>query len=257
MQYILSLSYGKDSLACLGAIERLNWPLNRIVHAEVWATDTLPADLPSMMEFKMRADEIIKTRWGIEVEHIRANRTAEQLLYHVRTRGKRAGQRMGWPMVNFAHHGCELQKALKVSPMKKIQGDCITYLGIAADEPERLKGLSGTRKSPLAVAGWTETMCRRWCEENKLLAPIYEKTARSGCWFCPNQSIMQLRNLRHDYPDLWKIMLRWDADSPVCFKAHGHPLCDYDRRFQMEDKGIILPGDKRFRWVMVEKDREV
>ena len=34
-EYILSLSYGKDSLACLGAIEQLSWPLNRIVHAEV------------------------------------------------------------------------------------------------------------------------------------------------------------------------------------------------------------------------------
>jgi hypothetical protein len=27
MEYILSLSYGKDSLACLGAIEELGWPL--------------------------------------------------------------------------------------------------------------------------------------------------------------------------------------------------------------------------------------
>lgn len=52
---ILSLSYGKDSLACLDAIEQLGWPLDRIVHAEVWATDTIPADLPPMVEFKTRA----------------------------------------------------------------------------------------------------------------------------------------------------------------------------------------------------------
>ena len=30
VEYILSLSYGKDSLACLGAIEELGWPLDRI-----------------------------------------------------------------------------------------------------------------------------------------------------------------------------------------------------------------------------------
>lgn len=30
MEYILSLSYGKDSLACLGAIEQMGWPLDRI-----------------------------------------------------------------------------------------------------------------------------------------------------------------------------------------------------------------------------------
>lgn len=45
-QRILSLSYGKDSIACLGAIEQLGWPLDRIVTADVWATDEIEADLP-------------------------------------------------------------------------------------------------------------------------------------------------------------------------------------------------------------------
>lgn len=73
-QHILSLSYGKDSLACLGAIEQLGWPLDRIVHAEVWATDTIPADLPPMVTFKKRADAIIKKRWGVSVAHVCAHR---------------------------------------------------------------------------------------------------------------------------------------------------------------------------------------
>lgn len=79
-QYILSLSYGKDSLACLQAIEDLDWPLDRIVHAEIWATDTIPADLPPMVEFKAKADEIIKKRWGIEVEHLCAMRGGNRTL---------------------------------------------------------------------------------------------------------------------------------------------------------------------------------
>lgn len=72
---VLSLSYGKDSLACLGACEQLGIPIDRIVHAEVWATDTIPADLPPMVEFKKKADKIIKERYGIEVEHICALKT--------------------------------------------------------------------------------------------------------------------------------------------------------------------------------------
>ena len=39
-EHILSLSYGKDSIACLGAIEALGWPLDRIVnpiHPFRWA----------------------------------------------------------------------------------------------------------------------------------------------------------------------------------------------------------------------------
>lgn len=73
-EYILSLSYGKDSIACLEAIKQLGYPLDRIVHAEVWATDTIPADLPPMIDFKAHADRIIKERYGYIVEHICAVR---------------------------------------------------------------------------------------------------------------------------------------------------------------------------------------
>lgn len=58
-QYVLSLSYGKDSMACLGAIKHLGWPLDRIVTADLWATPTIPADPPAMVEFKACADEMI------------------------------------------------------------------------------------------------------------------------------------------------------------------------------------------------------
>ena len=80
-EYVLSLSYGKDSLACIGAIKALGWKLDRIIHAEVWATDTIPADLPHMVEFKSKADKIIKEMTGIEVEHLCAVRNGEKLTY--------------------------------------------------------------------------------------------------------------------------------------------------------------------------------
>lgn len=70
MEYVLSLSYGKDSIACIEAIKQLDLPLDRIIHAELWAIDTISADLPSMVAFKKQADAIIKKRYGIKVEHI-------------------------------------------------------------------------------------------------------------------------------------------------------------------------------------------
>ena len=59
MQYIASISYGKDSLAMLDVIKRHCLPLDRIVHVEIMATKDIPADLPPMMEFKKKADKII------------------------------------------------------------------------------------------------------------------------------------------------------------------------------------------------------
>jgi len=251
--YVLSLSYGKDSLACLGAIEQLNWPLDRIVHAEVWATDTIPADPPPMVEFKAKADQIIKERWGIEVEHTRARYTFEEAFYLMRGRTGRktkfSGRIYGWPM----RKGQWCLQQLKLPALPK-EHSCISYIGIAADEPERFHGLSETKKSPLVEAGWTEAMCRKWCAENDLLSPIYTTSARGGCWFCHNQSTDQLRRLRRTYPEYWALMLKWDVDSPVTFKANGHTVHDYDRRFQLEDEGFLTPGDTRFRWNMLDQE---
>lgn len=248
MEHILSLSYGKDSLACLGAIEELGWPLDRIVHAEVWATDNIHADLPPMVEFKRKADKIIAERWGIEVEHIRHRMNYDEMFYRPICRGPQEGTLKGWPLMKggWCKH---LKVTDKLSPK-----EAVSYLGIAADEPARFRNLTDKKKSPLVEAGWTEADCRTWCEENDLLSPIYTTATRGGCWFCHNQGVGQLRLLRKNYPNLWALMLQWDKDSPVTFKADGHTVHDFDRRFQMEDEGLIYPDDKIFRWEMLDQE---
>lgn len=249
--FVLSLSYGKDSLACLGAIEELGWPLDRIIHAEVWATDTIPADLPPMVEFKAKADAIIKERVGIDVEHVRSKLTYESRFYQVRS--KKAKSNSG-VIYGFATRRCPwCNSDLKVGPMEKAKRNCISYLGIAADEPNRFSVLSDTKKSPLLDAGWTEAMCWKWCEKNGLLSPIYKEATRGGCWFCHNQSVNQLRLLRQNYPEYWAIMLKWDNDSPVTFRADGHTIHDFDRRFQLKEQGFLSRDDRGFKWSMLEE----
>lgn len=249
-QRALSLSYGKDSLACLGAIEQLGLPLDRIIHAEVWATDTVQADLPPMVEFKAKADVIIKERWGIDVEHFHSI-PYEKVFY--RTLGQksyRSGSIYGFPMCKG--NWCT---KLKLNAVAKAQENCacsIQYLGIAADEPKRLERLDGHSKiSPLALIGWTEADAKQWCIDNDLLSPIYTDSARGGCWFCHNQGVGQLRLLRKNYPELWRLLLKWDNDSPISFKADGHTVHDFDRRFQLEDEGLIDPK-ATFRWSMLD-----
>lgn len=223
--------------------------------ADVWATDDIPADLPQMVEFKTRADAVIKERYGVTVEHVCAmdgdkKRTYQDVFYRRRKSSKNGNtlhKMYGWPY----QKGSWCNDRLKVGALSKInRWGGVVYLGIAADEPERFKVLSDTKKSPLVAAGWTEADARRWCEENDLLSPIYTTAARGGCWFCHNQGVDQLRLLRRNYPEYWQIMLRWDEDSPVTFKADGHTIHDFDRRFEMEDKGLV-PFDKPFRWKMV------
>ena len=264
-EYVLSLSYGKDSCACIGAIEKLGLPLDRIIHAEVWATDTIPADLPPMVEFKAKADEIIYKRTGIKVEHLCAKigggcaltsecqkKTYEKVFYKERSHKKNEYKfkTYGFPMQKANWCTSELKTKFLNSPYTTGKDiNIVKYLGIASDEPNRIERHAGKKGFvlPLVLAGWDEAYCRKWCEENDLLSPIYTTSARGGCWFCHNQGVERLRLLRKNYPELWALLMKWDIDSPTTFKADGHTVHDFDKRFEMEDKGLI-EIDKPFYW---------
>lgn len=253
MKYIASLSYGKDSLAMLEAIHRLGYPLDEIVHVEIWATDTISANLPPVVEFKRHADKIIKERYGLEVRHVCATnddgskRTFEQMFYSVPQRKKKKkydGLYLGWPTIRW--RWC--LRALKLDAMPKKSESETWYVGIAADEPERINNSQNAGNVlPLVDIGWTEADAMQWCHENDLLSPAYETSFRDGCWFCPCQNIDSLRSLRRDWPDMWALMLKWDKDSPITFKADGLTVHDYDKRFELEDMGLIDPSGP-FRW---------
>lgn len=240
----------KDSIAMLEIIKQCNMPLDRIVHVEIMATDAIPADLPPMMEFKVKADKIIQERYGIEVEHISAPKSFEQCFYNkYGSKSKMPGQIWGFPMVRG--NWCNSQ--LKMSCLKKLnKPDIVQYIGIAADEPNRFHNLTDRKRSPLVGHGIDEAECRRIGEELDLLSPIYTQSARGGCWFCHNQGVNQLRLLRKQYPEYWSLMLKWDKDSPVTFHPDGRTVHDFDKRFQLEDDGLIYPDDKVFRWDMLD-----
>lgn len=251
MEYIASLSYGKDSCAMLEVIHQHDMPLDRIVHVEIMATDTIPAGLPPMMEFKGKADRIIKERYGIEVEHLHAKKSYEEMFYTTRNNKVFGKVLYGFPCQRYPW----CNSMLKTKKLKAFNKPNIAqYIGIAADEPNRFHNLTDRKRSPLVEHNVTEAEARKICEELDLLSPIYTQSARGGCWFCHNQGVQQLRLLRQQYPEYWALMLKWDNDSPVTFKPDGHTVHDFDRRFQLEDEGFIAPDDKIFRWDMLDKE---
>lgn len=263
-QYVACVSYGKDSLAMLEVIKNYGLPLDRIITVEVWATDTIHADLPPMIEFKSKADKIIKDRYGIEVEHLCAldkqgnKLTYDNVFHRVTQYNKpnkhsflRQGQIYGFPVQTRAW--CNSQ--LKVAALKRIDKNknTVRYLGIALDEPERVERHINKENIvlPLVIAHLEEKECKQWCEENELLSPIYNDMARGGCWFCHNQTINQLRLLRKNYPEYWDLLMQWDLESHIKFTP-DHSVHDFDKRFEAEDLGLV-PMNRKFRWKMLDK----
>lgn len=236
----------------LEVIKQHDMPLDRIVHVEIMATDTIPADLPQMMEFKSKADRIIKERYGIEVEHLHGKYTYDGYFYRHRTENAKfnPGGENGFPRIK----GAWCNSMLKMEPLRRVERGNFVYIGIAADEPNRFHNFTECKISPLVEWDVTEADARKICEELNLLSPIYTQAARGGCWFCHYQGVRQLRLLRKQYPEYWAQLLRWDTDSVPTFKADGHTVHDFDRRFQAEDDGLIYSDDKVFRWDMLSRE---
>ena len=167
------------------------------------------------------------------------------------------GQIKGWPLSNGTVTWCQKLKN-RTKPFSSERGiatrkdrNIVEYIGIAADEPARFGQLNERKRAPLVEFGIDEDLCGLYCQYNDMLGPSYETSCRDGCWFCHNQGIDQLRALRRDWPDHWALLLKWDLDSPISFKADGHTVHDFDRRFQMEDERKI-PTDRSFRWSMLD-----
>ena len=165
--------------------------------------------------------------------------------------GFRFRKEIGAQVISRTEHlpfsSCAKGKAQKIN--------IVHYIGIAADEPKRIKRHidKSDKVMPLVQIGWDEDLCGLEATYMDMLSPTYSGSFRDGCWFCHNQGVGQLRQLRHNYPELWALLLKWDNDSPVTFHADGHTVHDFDRRFQLEDDGLIKP-DERFKWSMLDED---
>ncbi len=256
MAYVASISYGKDSLKMLDVIHTRGLPLDRIITFDVWATDTIRAEFPEVTAFKEKMDVYIKEKYGIEVEHYYAKDkdgsklTYEKYFYKVFESGDNVGRIYGCPF----QRGPWCQSRLKVGAKSEMlsSGD-IEYIGIAYDEKNRQKQLSDKLIAPLVDFGIDEDLCGLHCLYEGILSPSYDNSYRDGCWFCHNQGIDQLRLLYQEHPELWELMLKWDNDSPVTFKADGHTIHDFDERFRLETQGLIDP-DMPFRWKMLDEE---
>ena len=252
LRYIASISYGKDSLAQLEVIHQNGLPLTDIVTADIMATPGIPAYLPEVVDFRERMDREIETRYGIQVTHIRAEESFAEVFHREHTARSKYNGIYGWPKV-IGGRWC--MKYLKIVPIQNyFKGlDCVTWIGIAADEPARHAQLNDRKRSALVEFGITEAKAMEICEGLGWVSPTYLHSGRDGCWFCPCQGIDQLRRLYNEFPELWLMMKDWDMRSGNRFHTQ-RTLSDYERRFQMEKEGLV-PTGRTFRWEMLAAEQ--
>lgn len=238
VEYFQSWSGGKDSTASIILEHIYGLPKSKIIMSEVMFDKkcNISGELPEHIKWVHGTAIPLFRSWGYEVEIVRTDRDYLDLFYHIISKSKKDGRNGKY--AGFLIGGlCKANSALKTKPIsdfyKNTTGNYIQYVGIAADEPERLERLKGTnRVSLLAKYGYTEAMAYNLCKKFGLLSPVYDFSNRGGCWFCPSASIKEYAHTKSEYPELWEELRRLSlTDNLVSYGfKYGETFAEVDRK---------------------------
>ena len=240
MKYIVSLSFGKDSLAMLIEIIRRKLPLDYVIFCDIKFNDNISGEHPLMAEWIPYAENILKEKFNVEVIHLTAKKNFIEQFYTIKQKGKHSGDIYGYPLP----FGAWCNYILKLTPIRDFINDIIAngesvteYIGIAKDEPKRLTRYQNIQTEKhkyitLADLDISEDEALQICKDNNLLSPIYNKSFRGGCWFCPKQSNLDLYDLWKNYPILFSQLEGMEKYSHNSFKPNK-TLSQIRRQFEM------------------------
>lgn len=210
VEHVVCWSGGKDSTATIILAKELGLPIDYILFSEVMFNEKISCELPEHIGFVKEVAIPKFEEWGFRTEILHHDKTYMDYFNQIRTRGKNTGKKVGFPMADRCN-----ARNCKVKPIENfLKGrECIQYVGICSDEPNRLNSLSVNKVSLLAQYNYTQSMARQKCIDYSLLSPYYQYSKRGGCWCCPNASLEQLRFLRLHHRELWNELLRLESEG--------------------------------------------
>ena len=139
--HIASCSFGKDSLATILLALEHGEPLDEAVYCEVMFDKRTSGEVPEHRAFIYETALPRLERLGIPVRVLRSDKTYLDLFAGTVTRGPKKGLRRGFPLCGH----CYVQRDCKLRPIRRynrtLTPDTVQYVGIASDEPVRLRRL--------------------------------------------------------------------------------------------------------------------
>ena len=217
--HVVSFSGGKDSTAMLLRMLELGMPVDEIIFCDT------AVEFPQMYEHLDKVEQYI----GRRITRLRAEHDYPYMLLEHR---KKNGTQ-GYSFPDFRSRWCTAYfKRDMINRHLKNIANVIQYVGIAADEPKRIKG----KCYPLVDWGWTEADCLKYCYDKGFdWGGLYESFPRVSCWCCPLKSLNELRQLRRNFPDLWATLLNWQHKTWRKFRA-DYSVDELEEKFAKEDE---------------------
>ena len=159
----------------------------------------------------------------------------------------------GWPGIKVRWCTGQLKTHLIAKEVNRLKREknALHYVGIAADEPERIKD----EVYPLYEWDITEAEALWLCYDRGFdWNGLYEIYHRCSCWCCPFQRLEELRTLRHHHPELWAKLRELDeraigqfGHTPLGRFKDNWTVEQLEHRFAVEDearKEAIMAQDK-------------
>ena len=246
----ISLSGGKDSTAMFLLMLEKDMPIDCVLYADT------TMEFPEMEAHIAKLDDLLYRERGIHLTTLRHPKGFEWLMFEepkVKQSSIENRQRLGvslygngWPGARVRWCTGQLKTHLihkEVNRLKK-ERNALHYVGIAADEPKRIKD----DQYPLVDWGITEAEALRISYDRGFdWGGLYRIYNRCSCWCCPLQRIGELKKLRVHHPELWARLREMDRRAIAQF---GHnPLGQFtknwtveqlERRFANEDRQISV-----------------
>ncbi len=226
--HVVSLSGGKDSTAMLLRMIEEGMPIDIILFCDTGL------EFEGMYNHIERLENYI----GRPITRLKSSQDFEYLLLEHMPKRKnpelfgRKGYSWGGPRNRWCTAMLKIRIINKYLRELSKEYTLVHYVGIAADEPHRIKEF----RYPLIEWGMTEADCLEYCKARGFdWDGLYDIFHRVSCWCCPLQSFDEMRKLRKHFPDLWKKLGEWDKKTWRKF-TKNYSVDELEIRFAYEDE---------------------
>ena len=213
-KYVVACSGGKDSVATILAALKYNEPLDEVTWVEVMFDKETSGEVPEHRAFVYGSLKLFCEENGIRFTVLHSSKTYDDVFHQTFKRGKNNGKKYGFARAR----GCFINKECKMKAFREYKrqqaSNIVFYVGIAADEPKRLKRLNDKKEIILlSKYGLTENDAVELCKKYNLLSPVYEISRRNGCWFCPYAKDKEILHFLKNNCNIFDKLIEWEKEE--------------------------------------------
>lgn len=244
--FVANLSGGRDSTAMVVKWLELGRPLDYVLFCDTGF------EFAEMYEYIDKLDKYLQKHFNKKITRLDASKEIEKWAFEYPiTKGERQGRLRGLPMVlsrDFCTRQTKIQPSEKFvkskSPQKFKNSVLIGYTHAEVERGRSSNVSYAISVYPLHEWQMNEKEVSDFLKTRGIMNPLYERFERTGCFFCPKQSMKSFYTLFKHYKKEWELMKEWEkrAVELNCVNQRWHlkyTLNELESRFKEKSRTLF------------------